>query len=201
MPAMMRGGVLVAAAVPPCIALGVTDQLLGITEMDAVVAREAFRAVRDKHHVRAVLQDGARQAHGVADALDTSYGTRAKRRAIHDDGVALDAAIEIEVRAKARVEDRIIFKDDDGGFDCVQRGAAARKNRPAGFQRAMAAGLAGVDRLIRNVPSTTVHNERRFHRKENGKAKENCPESLAKAIIMLQIKKSSAKSKTPMERR
>ena len=96
----------------------------------------------------------------------------AKSRAIHNDGVAFDAAIEIEMRAEAGVENGFVFEDDDGGFDGVERGAAAGENGPACVESAAAAGIAGVDGFVGNVPSAAMDDERGFHREENGKAQE-----------------------------
>lgn len=174
--AMMGGGVFVAAAKLPGGALGVTDEIRGIAESDAVVFGEAFSAFADEHHVRAVFEDGAGEADGIADALKSSDGTGTKSRAVHDDGVAFDAAIEIEMRTEASVENGIVFENEDGGFDGVQSGAAAGKNGPAGCESAAAAGLAGVNGFIRNVPGTAVDDEGRLHREENGKERMDCPE-------------------------
>jgi len=63
------------------------------------------------------------------------------------------------VRAGARVEDRIVFKDNDGGFDRVQRRAAARQHGPARFERAPAARQAVRDRFVRNVPRAAVNDQ------------------------------------------
>ncbi len=56
-------------------------------------------------------------------------------------------------------------------------GAAAGKDGPTGSERAMAAGFAGVNGFVGNVPRAAVNNERWFHdqriaeKKENGKWK------------------------------
>ena len=75
--------------------------------------------------MRAVFEDCAGEADGIFDALQGGDGAGAKRRAVHDDGVAFDAAVEIEMRAEAGVENGLVFKDNDGGFDGVESGAAA----------------------------------------------------------------------------
>src|SRR5581483_8235998 len=69
---------------------------------------------------------------GIADSADRGDGSGAKRTSVHDDGVAFDVAVEIEMRAIAGVEDRILFEDDDGGFDGVESGAARGENGPTG---------------------------------------------------------------------
>ena len=121
-------------------------------------------AFGNQHHVRASLQNLASQFYGIADALECCSRTSAQSGAVHDDGVALDFAVEIEVRAVTRVEHRIVFEHDDGGFDSVERGAAGRENRPAGGQSALAAGLAGLDSFVGNVPCAAVNDQGGFHR-------------------------------------
>ena len=125
---------------------------------------EALGAFADEHHVRAILEDFAGESNGIADALQRGRGAGAERGAVHDDGVALDAAVEIQVGAVAGVEDRIVFEDDNGGLDGVESGAAGREDGPAGGQGALAAGLAGVDSFVGDVPCAAVNDQLRFHR-------------------------------------
>ena len=117
-----------------------------------------------------VLEDSAGETDRIADALQGGDRAGAKSRAVHDDGVAFDAAVEIEMRAEAGVENGLVFKDNDGGFDGVERGAAASKNGPAGFESAAAAGIACFDGFVGNIPCAAMDDKRRFHREENGKA-------------------------------
>jgi hypothetical protein len=137
---------------------------------------EALGAFAGEHHVRAALIDGAGGTNGIADSADRGDGSGAKRTSVHDDGVAFDVAVEIEMRAIAGVEDRILFEDDDGGFDGVESGAARGENGPTGHQSAMAALFAGVHGFIGDIPGATVNDERRFHANENGKGEQDCPE-------------------------
>ena len=126
--------------------------------------REAFGAFGDEHHVRAIFQNFAGEADGIANALQRGDRAGAERGAVHDDGVAFDAAVEIQMRAEAGVENRIVFEDDDGGFDGVESRATGWEDRPAGVRARVATGLAGWDGVIGNVPGATVNDERRFHR-------------------------------------
>src|SRR3984893_16886398 len=112
-----------------------------------------------------MLEDFASEADGIADVLQGGDRTWAEGGPIHDDGVAFDAAIEIEMRAEAGVEDGIVFKDDDSGFDGVESGTAAGEDGPSGGECAGAAGFAGVNGVVGNVPRAAVDDERRFHGK------------------------------------
>ena len=175
--AVMLGGVFVASAFHPGFVLGFADQFLALAELDAVFLGEALCAFGDEHHVRAIFEDLAGDLDGILDTMQSSGRSGAQRGAVHDDGVAFDVAVQIEVRAVTGVEDGVVFKDDDGGFDSVEGGAAAGKDGPTGSERAMAAGFAGVNGFVGNVPRAAVNNERWFHdqriaeKKENGKWK------------------------------
>ena len=68
--------------------------------------------------------------------------------------------------AEAGVEGGIVFKDDDGGFDGVERVAAVFEDIPAGVESAEAAGFAGVNGIIGNIPGAAMNNERRSHREK-----------------------------------
>jgi hypothetical protein len=71
--------------------------------------------------------------------------------------------VEIEMRAIAGVEDGIVFKNDDGGFNGVEGVAASGEDVPADLQGAAAPSLAGFDGVIGNVPGATVDDERWKH--------------------------------------
>ncbi len=130
---------------------------------------EAFGTIGDEHHVRAIFENFAGGLDGILDALQGGRSAGAQRRAVHDDGVAFDAAVEIEMRAVTSVKDGVVFEDHDGSFDGVESGATTRQDGPAGRESALAAGFAGVNGLIGNVPRAAVNNERWFHRDEDGK--------------------------------
>ena len=159
----MLGGVFVGLAFHPGFVLGFADHFLRFAELDSLFFGEAFGALGDQHHVLAILEDFAGGLNGILDALQISRGAGSKSCTVHDDSVAFDVAVEIEVRAVTGVEDRVVFEDDDGGFDGVQSRAPARKDGPPGTEGAMAAGFAGVHGVVRNVPCAAVNNEGRFH--------------------------------------
>src|SRR5215470_9482805 len=180
---MMLGRVRIFPALEPGVALGVADQVVEVAEGDSVVACEALRSLRNQHHVRTVFENGPRGPNGILHALECRGGAGAKRCAIHYDGVALHAAIQREMRAVARVEDGIIFQHHDRGLDGVQCRAAARKNAPTCGKRALAAGLAGRNCFVRNVPGAAVNDQGRFHRHENRKATSICPPRSSLSVL------------------
>ena len=153
------GSVRIVATPAPCGALEIGDQFFGIAEWEVVLLRELFRAFADEHHVRTFLEQTAGEADGIADALDGSNRTGLESRAIHDDCVELNAAVDGEVRAVARVESGIFLEDDDGGFDGIQGAAAAGKNLPTGFERASNASAAIAKAFLGNVPGAAVNDE------------------------------------------
>jgi len=161
--AMMFGSVRILAAAEPGFAFGGRDEVRRIAKGDAVLRGETLGAFGDEHHVRAFFEDRAGGANGILDAMQAGDGAGAQRGGVHDDGIAFDVPVEVEMRAVTGVEDGIIFESDDGGFNGVERVAPPGKDRPAGLERAAAAGLAGVGGVIGNVPRTAVNDERRAH--------------------------------------
>src|SRR5216683_976627 len=172
---VMRGGVLVRFALVPGFALGFADQIFRLAELDAPFFGEAFGAFSDEHHVRAVFENFPGHLNRVLDALQARRSAGAKRRAVHDDGVALDASVEIEMRAVTSVENGVVFEDHDGSFDGVQGGAAARENGPTRGESAVAAGFATFYGFAGNVRRAAMHYQRWFHRDEDGKGTSVCP--------------------------
>jgi len=160
---MMFGGVGILAAAFPGSALRGGDKFVGSAEGHALLVSKAFGAGRNKHHVGTFFEHHARGLDGIFDAMESGDGTGAKRGGVHDDGVAFNVAVEIEMRAVAGIEDGIVFEDHDGGFDGVEGVATARENGPTGEERAKAAGFTGVDGVVGNVPGTTVDDKRRSH--------------------------------------
>jgi len=127
---------------------------------------ELLSAFGDEHHVRAFLEDGARGLDGIFDAPKTGDGARAECGRVHDDGIAFDVAIDVEMRTVARVEDRIVFEDDDGGFEGVDSVASVEKDIVASVESAKATRFASNDGVVRDVPSATVDDEGGLHGKE-----------------------------------
>ena len=124
-----------------------------------MAAGKVLRAAGNQHHVRAFIENGTGGLNGIFHAAETGDGSGAQCGGVHDDGVALDVAVEREMRAVARIEDRIVLKNDDGGFDGVKCVTAVSKNGPAGVERAETAGFAGINGVIGNVPGTAVNDE------------------------------------------
>src|ERR1700682_2747303 len=107
---------LVLAAMQKGFPFGFADKFFRSAKRNTLLNGEALGAFADEHHVRTMLEDFAREANGVLYSLQVGGGAGAKRGAVHDDGVALHAAVEIEMRAEASVEDGIVFERDDGSF-------------------------------------------------------------------------------------
>src|SRR6266404_3183402 len=173
-PAMMLGGMFVRLALHPGFLLGFADQFLRLAKLDSVLFGETLGAFRDQHHVRTTLENLASELNRVFDALQRGRRAGAERRAVHDDGVALHAAVEIEVRAVAGVKNGIVLENHDGGFDGVQGRTAAGEQNPPGAQCALAAGLASVHGFVRNVPRAAMNDQGWFHRDENRKGLPVC---------------------------
>src|ERR1700694_3622885 len=170
----MLGSVFVRLALHPGFALGFADQFLRLTKLDSLFLGEALRAFSDEHHVRGIFEDLASALSGILDAMKSGGSAGVKRCAVHDDGVAFDVAVQIEVRAVTGVEDGVVFEDDDGGFDGVQSGAAAAPDGPTRSESVMAAGGASVYGFVWNVPGAAMNNESRFHRNQDGKGTRVC---------------------------
>ena len=66
-------------------------------------------------------------------ALNAANASGAQGRSIHDEGVELHFAVAIEEAAATRVESLVVFHDDHGFFDRIER-------RPATFEHAPARG-------------------------------------------------------------
>ena len=89
-------------------ALALNDQFFGRAQRQALLRSELLGSGADQHHVLARFEHLARQANGVADALDRGDRAGAERGAVHDHGVELDAILmdgaELKAGAVAAVE-------------------------------------------------------------------------------------------------
>ena len=170
----MLGGVCVFLALLPGCPLGFADQIFQLAELDSLSFGKALRALSDEHHVGAMLENLAGELNGVLDALQSGGSAGAKRCAVHDDGVAFDATVKIKVRAVTGVEDGVVFEDDDGSFDGIESGAAAREDGPTRSEGGIATRFASFHGFVRNVPRAAMNNESRFHRDEDGKGTVVC---------------------------
>jgi hypothetical protein len=186
--AMMFGGVRIFAAPLPGFAFGGRDEFFGIAKGNAIFVGELFRTLRDEHHVGTFFEDGARSLNGIFDAAESSDGTGFECGGIHDDGVAFDVAVEIEVGAVACVEDGIIFEGGDGGFDGVERVSTFGEDGVAGAESTKTASFAGFDGVVGDVPGAAVNDEGGLHRKVRSEQwlvysfREENPKERAKSI-------------------
>jgi len=181
---MMRRRVFILAANSPSLALRVAHKIRRIAQRDPVILREPLRPLSDEHHVRAVLQHGARQPDRIPHALQSSDSSSAQGRAVHHNRVAFHPAVEIQMRPESRVKHRFVFELHDSGFDSVQRRSPTGKHGPACFESSAATRIAGLHRLVGNIPSPAMHNQRRFHRDEDCNATKVCPER-GKVIVFI----------------
>ena len=120
---------------------------------------EPLRAFGDEINVRTLAENLARGAHGIAQALDASHAAGAERGAVHDEGVELDFSVAIQKAAASGVEGLVVFHDDDGFLDGVERRAAALEHAPSRSQRVVHAADVGVDHVIRHGPRATVNHQ------------------------------------------
>jgi hypothetical protein len=56
----------------------------------------------------------------------------------------------------------MVFQDDDGGCDGVNRSAAAGENFPSGFECALDASAAAFDGFVGDAPGAAVDDQRRL---------------------------------------
>ena len=151
-------GMVARTATPPGGALALNHQLFRRAERQALLDGKLLGTGANQHHVLAGFEHLARQANGVADALDRRYGAGPEARAIHDDGVELDVAFAVQVRTDAGIECGVVLQHHDGRFDGVERGAAALEDFPSGFECAAAPIAAVLNGFVGDVPGTTVDN-------------------------------------------
>src|SRR5580692_10963542 len=156
---MMFGGMRIAEAAAPGDAFAFVDQVFGRTKFDAMFFGEFFGTCCDEHHVLAVFEHAAREADGIVNVFDGCDCSGFQRAAVHEDGVELDVAVEIQVRAEASVESGIVFQNYDGGSDRINRGAAGGENFPSGFERALNSGAAIFDRFVGDIPGAAVDDQ------------------------------------------
>jgi hypothetical protein len=162
-PAMMFGGMRILTAKEPGFAFRRGNQFIGIAKRDAVLAGELFRSFGDEHHVRAFFKNGAGRANGIFHVAQAGDSPCAQRGRVHDDGVALDVSVKGEMRSVTRIEDGIVFENNDSSFDRLEGVAAIPENGPAGMKRAETPGFAGINGIVGDVPGATVNNERWLH--------------------------------------
>ncbi len=92
-------------------------------------------AVGGEEHVPGLLHDQPRQPDRVLDRRDPGHRPAAAIDAVHDRGVELVAALPVEDRASAGVEQRIVLHHDDHLFDGVDGVAAVSQHTTARLER------------------------------------------------------------------
>ena len=110
---------------------------------------------------------------GLRNALHAAHASGAQGGAVHDEGIELHFAVAIEKAAAAGVESLVVFHDDDGFFDRVERRAAAFEHAPARGHGVAHAVEMSFDHVVRNGPGAAMNYQnrivaRRSPRKDDG---------------------------------
>ena len=135
------------------------DEVHVVAEFHAVLAGEALGTRADEVDVGALVEDKAGRLDGVAETFDAGDTAGAEVRAVHEEGVELDAAVSGEEAAPAGVEGLVVFHDDDGGFDCGDSGAPGFKDGVSGGEGVGDAVLVSGDLGVGHGPCAAVEDE------------------------------------------
>jgi len=158
----MLGGMGIFEAAPPCSALTIDDEVFRGAKWNPIFGGEFFRTSADQHHVLAFFVHPPGQTNRIGDAFDGSHGAGFERGAIHQNGIELNLAIAIQMRADACIERGIILEENNGRFDGVNRLAARTENLPTCFEGGADALPAVLDCFVRYVPGAAVNDEGRL---------------------------------------
>jgi hypothetical protein len=139
----------------------IEDQLAVLDKGNAVGSREFFCSGTDEVDVGTLFENDSRGFDWIAEALDAGHAAGLHTAAIHEQRVELHAAIGGEEAAEARVEGGIVFKHDDGGFDCIKGGSAPRKDGITGHKSVADAGFVCGPVSLRNRPCAAVDKQDR----------------------------------------
>ena len=112
-------------------------------QLDALRAREFFRAFADQHDVRGFIHHQARQLDRILHVFEAGDRARAQRRAVHDGGIQLGDPVAIQDRATSRVEQGIVFQDTDRRDRGIEARSALLEQLVAGVER----GLESIEIL------------------------------------------------------
>ena len=82
--------------------------------------------------------------------------------AVHDEGIELYFAVAIQKAAAAGIESLVVFHDDHGFFDRVERRAAAFQHPPARSHGVAHAVEMSFHHVIRNGPGTAMNDQNRI---------------------------------------
>ena len=135
------------------------DEIFVAAESDAVLGGKALGAFGDKINVRAVAENFAGGADRVAQALDAADAAAAQGRAVHDERVELHFAVAVEETAASGVESFIVFENDHGFFNRVERRAAAFEHAPSGGGGVAHAVEVRLDHVVGNGPGAAVYDQ------------------------------------------
>src|SRR5437899_5498193 len=138
------------------------DQIFVIAQRNAVLGGELLGAFADKIHVRTLAENLAGGAHRIAQPLDTADASGAERGSVHDERIELDFAVAIEEAAASGVEGLVVFHDDDGFLDGIERRAAAFEHAPSRGQRVGHAAEVRVDHVVGYGPSAAMNDQNRM---------------------------------------
>ena len=111
--------------------------------------------------MRALAKHLARCTHRIHNALHATDATGAESCAIHDEGIKLNFALAVQKAAAPGVEGFVIFHDDHGFFDRIERGAASFQSAPSRRDRVAGAVQVHLNHIVRNCPRTTVDEKNR----------------------------------------
>jgi hypothetical protein len=101
--------------------LAIGHEPAGILELEAGVLGVAHGALADQQHVRRLLEDRARQRHGMAHTGHAGASAGLLARPVHHGRVHLDVALRVQHRATARVEERAVLERPHRGLGRVKR--------------------------------------------------------------------------------
>jgi hypothetical protein len=117
---------------------------------------ESFGAFGHKVNMRTLAENLAGGADGVGNAFDAANASGAERVAVHDKGVELNFAVEVEEAAATSVERLVVFHDDDGFFDRVEGRSAAFEDAPSRSSSVTDAVEVSVRYVVGHGPSAAV---------------------------------------------
>jgi hypothetical protein len=94
-----------------------------IVVAETLRAREVERTGADQQHVWAAFQNAARHQYRVANPGDRCHCAEAEIVTGYHTGIHLDVPMQVQHRARTRVEQRIVLQHNHGRRCCIQRRA------------------------------------------------------------------------------
>ena len=133
-----------------------------ILEVEPGIGRIADCALADQQHMRRLLENRARERHGVPDADYARARSGLLRRAVHHGGIHLDVTLGVQHRPAPGVEGGTVLEQAHGGFRGVERGGTACQQLVPGQQRIAQRRVVGglvFDRAAARGSRASVHQE------------------------------------------